>query len=106
MKFGPALSTPTLARQSPSSTTGWTPAAGPAIRALAMRGDLLVGAGTVLTIDQADRAIDAGAQFPVSPATNPKVVEHVLKRGVPMVPGVATPSEIELATSLGVDILK
>ena len=80
-----------------------TPAAEAAIRALAKRGDLLVGAGTVLTTEQADRAIDAGAQFIVAPGTNPKVVEHVLKRGVPMVPGVATPSEIELAMSLGVD---
>jgi 2-dehydro-3-deoxyphosphogluconate aldolase / (4S)-4-hydroxy-2-oxoglutarate aldolase len=83
-----------------------TPAAESAVRALARRGDLLVGAGTVLTTEQADRAIDAGAKFLVAPGTNPKVVEHVLKRGLPMVPGVATPSEIELATSLGVEVLK
>src|SRR6478735_1961128 len=83
-----------------------TPAAEPAIRTLAKRGDLLVGAGTILTIEQADRAIDAGAQFLVAPGTNPKVVEHVLKRGLPMVPGIATPSEIELATSLGAEVLK
>jgi 2-dehydro-3-deoxyphosphogluconate aldolase/(4S)-4-hydroxy-2-oxoglutarate aldolase len=83
-----------------------TPSAESAIRALAERGDLLVGAGTVLTTEQADRAIDAGAQFIVAPGTNPKVVEHVLKRGLPMVPGVVTPSEIELAMSLGVPLLK
>jgi 2-dehydro-3-deoxyphosphogluconate aldolase/(4S)-4-hydroxy-2-oxoglutarate aldolase len=83
-----------------------TPAAEAAIRALAKRGDLLVGAGTILTTDQADRAIDAGAQFLVAPGTNPKVVEYVTKRGLPMVPGVATPSEIELAMSLGVPVLK
>jgi 2-dehydro-3-deoxyphosphogluconate aldolase/(4S)-4-hydroxy-2-oxoglutarate aldolase len=83
-----------------------TSAAEPAIRILAHRGDLLVGAGTILTTEQADRAIDAGARFLVAPGTNPKVVEHVLKRGLPMVPGVATPSEIELATSLGVEVLK
>jgi 2-dehydro-3-deoxyphosphogluconate aldolase/(4S)-4-hydroxy-2-oxoglutarate aldolase len=83
-----------------------TPAAEAAIRSLAQRGDLLVGAGTVLTIEQANRAIDAGAQFVVAPGTNPKVVEHVLARGVPMVPGIATPSEIELALSLGVTTLK
>ena len=59
-----------------------TPAAEAAIRELANRGDLLVGAGTILTTEQADRAIDAGAQFLVAPGTNPKVVEHVLKRGV------------------------
>jgi 2-dehydro-3-deoxyphosphogluconate aldolase/(4S)-4-hydroxy-2-oxoglutarate aldolase len=83
-----------------------TAAAEPAIRALARRGDLIVGAGTCLTTEQADRAIDAGAQFIVAPGTNPKVIEHVLKRGVPMVPGVVTPSEVELAMSLGVTTLK
>jgi 2-dehydro-3-deoxyphosphogluconate aldolase/(4S)-4-hydroxy-2-oxoglutarate aldolase len=83
-----------------------TPAAEAAVRALAKRDDLLVGAGTILTTDQADRAIDAGAKFLVAPGTNPKVVEHVLKRSLPMVSGVATPSEIELAISLGVEILK
>jgi len=83
-----------------------TPAAESAIRALSQRGDLLVGAGTILTTEQADRAIGAGAQFLVAPGTNPKVVEHVLKRGVTMVPGVVTPSEIELAMSLGVTTLK
>jgi 2-dehydro-3-deoxyphosphogluconate aldolase/(4S)-4-hydroxy-2-oxoglutarate aldolase len=83
-----------------------TAAAEPAVRALAKRGDLLVGAGTILTTEQADRAIDAGAEFLVAPGTNPKVVEHVLARGLPMVPGVATPSEIELATSMGVEVLK
>jgi 2-dehydro-3-deoxyphosphogluconate aldolase/(4S)-4-hydroxy-2-oxoglutarate aldolase len=83
-----------------------TPAGEPSIRALAKRPDLLVGAGTVLSTEQADRAMDAGAQFIVSPGTNPKVVEHVLKRGLPMVPGVVTPSEIDLATSLGATVLK
>ncbi len=83
-----------------------TPAAEHAIRALAKRGDVLVGAGTILTREQADRAIDAGAQFLVAPGTNPEVVEHVVMRGVPMVPGIATPSEIELAISLGATALK
>jgi 2-dehydro-3-deoxyphosphogluconate aldolase/(4S)-4-hydroxy-2-oxoglutarate aldolase len=83
-----------------------TSAAEAAVRTLAKRGDMLVGAGTILTTEQADRAIDAGAKFLVAPGTNPKLVEHALKRGLPMVPGVATPSEIELATSLGVSVLK
>jgi 2-dehydro-3-deoxyphosphogluconate aldolase / (4S)-4-hydroxy-2-oxoglutarate aldolase len=83
-----------------------TAAAEEAIRILAKRGDVLVGAGTILTADQADRAIDAGAQFIVAPGTNPRVVEHVVRSGVPMVPGVTTPSEIELATSLGAAALK
>jgi 2-dehydro-3-deoxyphosphogluconate aldolase/(4S)-4-hydroxy-2-oxoglutarate aldolase len=83
-----------------------TPAAEQSVRILTDRGDILVGAGTILSTEQADRAIDAGAQFLVAPGTNPKVVEHVVKRALPFVPGVATPSEIELATSLGAAALK
>jgi 2-dehydro-3-deoxyphosphogluconate aldolase/(4S)-4-hydroxy-2-oxoglutarate aldolase len=83
-----------------------TDAAEAAIRTLAKRGDLLVGAGTVLSTELADRAIDAGAQFIVAPGTNPNVVEHCVIRGVPIVPGVATPTDIELALSHGVDVLK
>ena len=66
----------------------------------------LVGAGTVLSTEQADRAIDAGASFVVAPGTNPKVVEHCLRHNVPIIPGVATPTDIELAMSLGVTTLK
>jgi 2-dehydro-3-deoxyphosphogluconate aldolase / (4S)-4-hydroxy-2-oxoglutarate aldolase len=83
-----------------------TPAAEKSVRALAARGDMLVGAGTILKKEQADRAIDAGAQFLVAPGTNPDVVGYVLEQGIPMVPGIATPSEIELAISLGATILK
>ena len=54
--------------------------------------DMIIGAGTVLTCEQADRAIDAGAKFIVSPGFNPKVTEYVLKKGVPMTPGVCTPT--------------
>lgn len=68
--------------------------------------ELLVGAGTVLTIDQADRAINAGAKFIVSPGLNPKVVEYVLSRGIPMVPGTANASDIEAAMEFGLDIVK
>ena len=68
--------------------------------------ELFLGAGTVLTLEQADRAIDAGAQFVVAPGTNPAVVDHVLARGVPMLPGVATPSEIEAALARGLDVVK
>jgi 2-dehydro-3-deoxyphosphogluconate aldolase/(4S)-4-hydroxy-2-oxoglutarate aldolase len=67
---------------------------------------VLVGAGTVLTRDQAAEAIDAGAQFVVSPGTNFSVVDYVLGRGVPMLPGVVTPSEIEAALSRGLRIMK
>lgn len=83
-----------------------TAAAEEAIRTLSARGDLLVGAGTVLTVEQADRAIDAGAQFVVAPGLNPKVVTHCLDRGVCMAPGVATPTDIERALELGLEVLK
>ena len=68
--------------------------------------DMLVGAGTVLTTEQADRAIAAGAKFIVSPGFNPKVTKYVLDKGVPMTPGVCTPSEIEGAMELGLDVVK
>jgi 2-dehydro-3-deoxyphosphogluconate aldolase / (4S)-4-hydroxy-2-oxoglutarate aldolase len=72
----------------------------------AARPDILVGAGTVLTRDQAAEALDAGAQFVVSPGTNFAVVDYVIGRGAPMVPGVATPSEIEAALGRGLRIVK
>ena len=68
--------------------------------------EMIVGAGTVLTTEQADRAIDAGAKFIVSPGFNPKVTEYVLKKGVPMTPGICTPTEIEAAMQFGLDVLK
>lgn len=83
-----------------------TDAAEESIRRLARRGDLLVGAGTVLTKEQADRAIDAGAAFLVAPGTNPPVIDHSLLRSVPIVPGVATPTDIDLAMSFGLDAVK
>ncbi|MCR5098365.1 MAG: bifunctional 4-hydroxy-2-oxoglutarate aldolase/2-dehydro-3-deoxy-phosphogluconate aldolase [Lachnospiraceae bacterium] len=68
--------------------------------------EMTVGAGTVLSTDQVDRAVAAGAQFIVSPGTNPEVVRYCVDRGVPITPGIVTPSEIELALSCGVDIVK
>ena len=68
--------------------------------------DMLVGAGTVLTTDQADRAIAAGAQFIVSPGFNPAVTRYVIDKGVPMMPGTATPGEMEQAMSMGLDVVK
>lgn len=68
--------------------------------------EMLVGAGTVLTTEQADRAINAGARFLVSPGLNPEVVKHCIAKGYPIVPGCATPSEIETAISLGLDTVK
>lgn len=68
--------------------------------------ELLVGAGTVLSTEQADTALANGAEFIVSPGTNPIVVTHCVKRGVPIYPGVCTPSEIEMALSHGAEVLK
>ncbi len=67
---------------------------------------LLVGAGTILTTAQADEAIAAGASFLVAPGFNPAVVDHVMGRGVPMLPGVCTPSEIEQALVRGLTLVK
>ena len=68
--------------------------------------DMLVGAGTVLTKEQVDRAVAAGAKFIVSPGLNPEVVKYCQEKGVPVTPGTQTPSEMELAMSLGLDLVK
>ena len=84
-----------------------TPAAASAIAQIRQRvPEILLGAGTVLTLEQLDAALDAGARFIVSPGTNPRVVEACLERHVPVFPGVCTPTEIEAALALGVDLLK
>ncbi|MEI8115101.1 MAG: bifunctional 4-hydroxy-2-oxoglutarate aldolase/2-dehydro-3-deoxy-phosphogluconate aldolase [Bacteroidia bacterium] len=70
------------------------------------RPELLVGAGTILTIDNLKRAIDCGATFGLAPGLNPAVVEEALKLNFPFSPGVMTPSDIEKALSLGVTKLK
>ena len=84
-----------------------TDAAEEAIRAI--RGgqpQMLVGAGTVLTNQQADRAVQAGAQFIVTPGLNQEVVKHCLELGVPIFPGCNTPGTIEAAMALGLKDLK
>lgn len=68
--------------------------------------DMLVGAGTVLTCEQADRAMAAGAKFIVAPGFNPHVVKHCLEKGYPVTPGVQTPGEMEQAMELGLDFVK
>ena len=68
--------------------------------------DFLVGAGTVLSPEQADKAIAAGAKFIVSPGLNPKVVEHCVNLGYPIIPGVSTAGEIEQAMSFGLEVVK
>jgi 2-dehydro-3-deoxyphosphogluconate aldolase/(4S)-4-hydroxy-2-oxoglutarate aldolase len=68
--------------------------------------DMLTGAGTVLTLEQVDKAIAAGAKFIVSPGLNPKVVRHCIEKGVPVTPGCSNPSDIEAALELGLDVVK
>ncbi|UTC64417.1 bifunctional 4-hydroxy-2-oxoglutarate aldolase/2-dehydro-3-deoxy-phosphogluconate aldolase [Treponema sp. OMZ 788] len=68
--------------------------------------DFLVGAGTVLSPEQADKAAAAGAKFIVSPGLNPKVVEHCVRSGYPVIPGVSTAGEIEQAMSFGLNTVK
>lgn len=68
--------------------------------------DMLLGAGTVLKVEQVDVAIEAGCEFIVAPGLNPKVVERCIEKDVPVIPGVATPSEVEQAMSYGLHTLK
>lgn len=83
-----------------------TAAAPDAIKALAGRDDLLVGAGTVVSPEQVDRAVGAGARFIVSPGLLPEVVRRAQELDVAIVPGAVTPSEIMTALSLGLDTVK
>ena len=91
----------------PSAEITFRTAAAPdAIKAMAKRGDITVGAGTVLTVDQAQQALDCGATFIVAPGLNPKVVRFCLYNNLPVTPGVATPTDIEAAMELGLTLLK
>ncbi len=68
--------------------------------------DVLVGAGTVLTKEQCDRAIAAGAKFIVTPGFNPEMIAYIKSTGIPMMPGAATPGEMEQAMSMGLNNIK
>lgn len=70
------------------------------------RPDVLVGAGTVLTIEQAQKAIDSGASFVVSPGFNPTVVDYCIGKGMPVFPGVTSPTEVEMGLARGLKVLK
>ena len=84
-----------------------TPAAEEAVRNVARElPDILVGAGTVLTKEQVDAAVDAGAQFAVAPGLNETIVQYATAKGLPFFPGVTTASEIERALTLGCRLLK
>lgn len=78
-----------------------------AIRAVAAaQPDVVVGAGTVTRADQVDAVADAGARYVVSPGLSRAVVERCAERGLPVLPGVASPTEIMAALDLGIDVVK
>lgn len=84
-----------------------TAAAEEAIRIMSEKfPDMLVGAGTVLTTEQVDRAVAAGAKFIVSPGINPKVVEYCVKKNIPITPGTCNPSNVETALEFGLEVVK
>ena len=70
------------------------------------RPDMILGAGTVLTAENLGRACDAGAKFGVAPGLNQDVVAEAAHRGLPFMPGVITPTEVEQALALGLKLLK
>jgi 2-dehydro-3-deoxyphosphogluconate aldolase/(4S)-4-hydroxy-2-oxoglutarate aldolase len=67
---------------------------------------MLIGAGTVLTIDQVKEAVDAGAKYIISPGLNPKVVDYCVSNNISITPGIATPSDIERAFEFGLEVVK
>jgi 2-dehydro-3-deoxyphosphogluconate aldolase/(4S)-4-hydroxy-2-oxoglutarate aldolase len=83
-----------------------TPCAAEALRLMAQDDRLLVGAGTVLTTEQVDEAIKAGARYIVTPGYSRDVVRACQDRGVPVIPGVATPTEIQMALRDGITLVK
>lgn len=68
--------------------------------------EMLVGAGTVVTLDQCKQALECGAQFIVSPGLDPEVVSWCVERNVPITPGCVTPTEIIAAMKLGLNVVK
>ena len=83
-----------------------TAAAQDSIRVMAERGDVLVGAGTVVSVAQVDQAVAAGARFVVSPGLSRAVVERCQEHGVLALPGAVTATEIQAALELGVTTVK
>lgn len=84
-----------------------TPAAAESIRRLREAfPEMIIGAGTVLTTAQVDQAIEAGVNFIVSPELNPRIVQYCQACGVPIIPGVNNPSQVEQAMDLGLHTLK
>ena len=77
-----------------------------AIKKLAASGELIVGAGTVRTLQEAETAVENGARFIVSPAIVPSVIDYCQKMGIPVFPGTATPGDIQRALEYGIKVVK
>lgn len=67
---------------------------------------MLIGAGTVLSIERVKRALGAGAEFVVAPGFNPAVVDYCGQNGIPVIPGVSSPTDVEMGLTRGLDLLK
>jgi 2-dehydro-3-deoxyphosphogluconate aldolase/(4S)-4-hydroxy-2-oxoglutarate aldolase len=83
-----------------------TAAAEAAIKALARLPGILVGAGTVLNVENVKKAVDGGAKFIVTPGFSPKVVGYCIEHGIPITPGTVTATEIGLALDFGLNVVK
>jgi len=84
-----------------------TDAAIPALREIRERvPEMLAGIGTILTREQVDEVVEAGASFGVAPAVNPGIIEYATERGLPFGPGVMTPTDIDQSVALGCRLLK
>jgi len=68
--------------------------------------EMVIGAGTVLTIDQVDRAVGAGAKFIVSPGFDPEIVDYCISKDIVVLPGCITPSEVAQAVKRGLEVVK
>jgi len=83
-----------------------TAAAAESIKRISKYKEMCLGAGTVLSVDQAMLAIDSGANIIVSPGFNPKVVKYCVENKIPITPGICTPTEIEMGLEYGLTIFK
>ena len=83
-----------------------TAAAAESIKRMSHYKEICLGAGTVLSLDQAKLAFDSGATFIVSPGFNPKVVQYCIENKIPITPGICTPTEIEMGLEFGLNIFK
>lgn len=77
-----------------------------AINKLSQSGKLIVGVGTVRTLEEAKKAIENGASFIVSPAVIPEIIEYCIENKVPVFPGTATPTDIQKVVSYGLHVVK